>query len=110
MAENKLRILLADDEEIVHQTIADYLRDAGCQVDGVWEGGAAVQALKAEDYDLALIDMRMPELDGLEVLAWCQEMKPELSVVIITGHGNMEVAVRPCAWGRPIFCASPSAC
>ncbi|MBI2506056.1 MAG: sigma-54-dependent Fis family transcriptional regulator, partial [Candidatus Latescibacteria bacterium] len=99
--------LLADDEEIVHQTIADYLRDAGCQVDGVWEGGAAVQALKAAEYDLALIDMRMPELDGLEVLAWCQEMKPELSVVIITGHGNMEVAVQALRLGAADFLCKP---
>jgi DNA-binding NtrC family response regulator len=107
MAEHKLRVLLADDEEIVHQTIADYLRDAGHQVDGVREGAAAVQALQAEEYDLALVDMRMPELDGLEVLAWCQEMKPELSVVLITGHGNMEVAVQALRLGAADFLCKP---
>ena len=83
--EERLRILLADDEEIVHETIADYLTHLGYRVDGVQDGRGALQALEKEEYDIALVDVRMPGLNGLEVLEQVRELAPDLSVVIITG-------------------------
>lgn len=55
-----LRILLADDEEIIFQTLGDFLRDPGHQLDEARDGQAALELIKARPYDLALIDVRMP--------------------------------------------------
>ena len=86
-----LRILLVDDEEIVHQTIGDYLSDCGHQVEKSLDGRAAVQAVERVSYDLALVDVRMPGMDGLAFLDRVGELCPEMPVVIITGHGDAEM-------------------
>ena len=62
--ENSLNILIIDDEEIVHQTIAPYLRDLGHHVDNARNGSAGLKMVEAKDYDMALIDVQMPGIDG----------------------------------------------
>ena len=104
---NKLKILLADDEQIVHQTVSDYLRDAGHHVDDVFDGASAVQKIEESDYDLVLLDVRMPGMDGLAVLNQAQEIRPDTSVVIITGHGNMEMVIQALRLGATDFLAKP---
>ena len=59
-----LRILLADDEDSVRETISGYLRELGQQVDDVSDGIAALKSMEAVDYDLGLVDVRMPGMDG----------------------------------------------
>jgi len=105
--ERSLNIILADDEEIVHQTIAGYLRDLGHSVDGVYDGLAALESIKERDYDLALVDIRMPGMDGLSLLAEVQGICPEMSVVIITGHGNMDIAIQALRLGATDFLTKP---
>jgi DNA-binding NtrC family response regulator len=105
--ERCLDIILADDEEIVHQTIAGYLHDLGHQVDGVRDGLAALKLIEERDYDLALVDIRMPGMDGLSLLAKVQEIRPEMSVVIVTGHGNMDLAIQALRSGAADFLTKP---
>ena len=105
--EASLEILLADDEEIVHQAIAPYLHDLGHRVDGVYDGSAALKSIEAHDYDLALVDIRMPGIDGLSLLAKLQKIRPEISVVIITGHGNMDMAIQALKLGATDFLTKP---
>ena len=93
--EHTLKILLVDDEEVVHQALIPYLQDSGHSVDSASDGAGALKLVEANDYDLALIDIRMPGMDGLAVLAKIAEIRPELSSVIITSHGNMEWS---CKW------------
>ena len=102
-----LRILLADDEEIVHQTIGDYLCECGHQLDRVYDGASALEAVEEHDYDLALVDVRMPRLDGLDLLEKAQEVRPEMSIVIITGHGRMEMVIQALRLGAADFLAKP---
>ncbi len=92
--ESSLKILLVDDEEIVHQTIAGYLRDLGHQVDDAYDGLAALEFIKAEDYDIAFVDIRMPGMDGLSLLARIREVSPDISVVIVTGNANMDTVIQ----------------
>jgi two-component system nitrogen regulation response regulator GlnG len=106
-AHETLNILLVDDEEIVHRTLAPYLRDSGHSVEGTGDGPSALELIKENDYDLALVDVRMPGIDGLSVLAKVQELRPELSVVIITGHGNMELAIQALRLGAADFLTKP---
>ena len=105
--ESVLHILLADDEEIVHQTIGDYLKECGHRVDKAFDGVSALKAIEGCDYDLALVDVRMPRLDGLALLSKAQEVRPELSTVIITGHGNMEMVIRALRLGAADFLPKP---
>jgi len=105
--ERALQILLADDEEIVHQTIADYLRDSGHVVDRVYDGLSALRAVEDNDYDLALIDMRMPSMNGFSLLVNLQETRPDMPVVFITGYGDMEMALRAIRLGAMDFLPKP---
>ena len=90
--EHPLDILLVDDEEIVHQTIGDYLSDCGHRVDRALDGPSALEAVESSSYDLAFVDVRMPGIDGISLLTRFREHRPEMPVVIITGHGNVEMA------------------
>ena len=105
--ESSLRILLVDDEEIVHQTLSPYLQNCGHHVDNVREGSTALTLIEVNDYDLAFIDMRMPGMDGLSVLSAIGGIRPELSVVIISGHGNMEMVIQALRLGAADFLAKP---
>ncbi|MBI4553341.1 MAG: sigma 54-interacting transcriptional regulator, partial [Candidatus Latescibacteria bacterium] len=105
--ETSLAILLVDDEEIIHQTIGDYLRESGHRVDSARNGAAAVKMIQEHDYDLALTDLLMPGMDGLALLSRTQELQPDLSVVLITGHGNMETAIQALRLGAVDFLTKP---
>ena len=105
--EHSLNILLADDEEIVHQTLAGYLWDLGHRVDGVHDGLAALKSIETNDYDIAIVDIRMPGMDGFSLLEKIQEIRPDISVVIITGHGNMDTVIRALRLGATDFLEKP---
>jgi DNA-binding NtrC family response regulator len=102
-----LRILLVDDEEIIHQMLSGYLRDAGHCVESVHDGSVALARMREADFDLSLVDVRMPGLDGLSLLEQAQEVAPDLSVVIITGHGNMEMVIQALRLGAVDFLNKP---
>lgn len=102
-----LDVLLADDEEIVCRTIGNYLRDAGHRVGEARNGSDALALIEAHDYDLALIDVRMPGVNGLTLLDRSLETRPELPVVIITGHGTMEVVIDVLRRGAADFLTKP---
>ena len=102
-----LKILLADDEAIIRQTLGNYLRDTGQTVEEAPDGLAAWQMIQLRDYDLVLVDLRMPGLDGLGVLARVRESYPDLPVVLITAHGNLDVAVQALRLGAADLLVKP---
>lgn len=100
--ERALKILLVDDEDIVHLTLGDYLTDCGHHVEKAVDGRQALTALEARKHDLVIADVRMPGLDGLTLLAKVRETDKELPVIMITGHGDIDMqdeAVRVGAGG-----------
>lgn len=105
--ERTLRILLVDDEQIVRQTLGDYLRESGHHVVEACDGPAAVRSIEACDHDLALVDVRMPGMDGFELLAKAEGLRPDMPVVMITGHADMEVAIRALRLGAADFLPKP---
>ncbi len=102
-----LRILIVDDERIIHQTIGDYLSSAGHQVDGAVRAAAAFRLLDSQEYDVVLLDVRMPEMDGLDALRRIQEGWPTLPVVLISGHGSIETVVEALRAGASDFLVKP---
>lgn len=102
-----LQILLADNGEIVHQVIADYLQDSGHSVDRVNNGCAALEAVEERYYDLALVDVCIPNVDKLSLLTGIREICPEMSVVIITGRRDMNLAIQAMRHGAVDFLTKP---
>jgi DNA-binding NtrC family response regulator len=102
-----MRILIVDDEEIVRQTIGDYLSQAGLVVEVANDGQSGLEQIQTGDYDLALIDLRMPGMDGITLLEKVRQVMPDQSVVIITGHGNMEAAIQALRLGAVDFLTKP---
>src|SRR5262245_42798560 len=80
------RILIADDEPNILDIMVDALQDAGYEVIGVRDGDAALKALKTEPYDLALIDVMMPKIDGYHLAAQIRSFKKPPKVVIVTSR------------------------
>jgi DNA-binding NtrC family response regulator len=102
-----LDILLVDDEEVIHETLGEYLTDMGHHVDSFHDGQQGVEASAKKDYDVAIVDVRMPRMDGLEMLSILRDSKPALSVVVITGHADMELAIQALRLGAADFLPKP---
>ena len=89
-----MRILLADDEPIVRRTLGGYLRNCGHEVDGAADGTTALRMVSANDYDMAIVDVRMPGVDGMGLLAHIKETHAHTSVALMTAYGNGDLEVR----------------
>ncbi len=101
------RILVVDDEPGVLATCVRTLKRAGYIAEGVGDTDIALDRLTQEVFDLLLADIRMPERDGLDLLALAKELDPHLSVVMITGYGTMEDALRAIRLGAEGFLLKP---
>jgi DNA-binding NtrC family response regulator len=102
-----LHIVLVDDEPIVRQTLGDYLRELGHRVDEARDGPAAVRSIEACDHDLALVDVRMPGMDGFDLLPKAEGLRADMPVVMITGHADMEMAIQALRLGAADFLPKP---
>ncbi len=81
------RILLADDEEIIRETVSGVLRKAGCLVETVSDGTRALELLRSQSFDLVLADIKMPGKTGYEVFAAAREINADCPVILMTGFG-----------------------
>jgi len=88
-----VRIMIAEDEEIMRITVADHLRSEGWQVDEVSGGNEALALLQKQSYDIIVSDIRMPGMDGIETLKKIKAAYPLVEVILLTGHGSTETAV-----------------
>lgn len=93
------RILVVDDEEIVRDSCKRALRDAGYSVRAVENGQRALEACRGESFDVMLTDLRMPDMDGLEVLRAVAEEFPQVRVIVITGYPSQESAEQGAKFG-----------
>lgn len=86
-----IKVLIADDEIEFASTLVTRLQLRKFQTEMVTTGEAALTAVKEYKPDVLLLDLKMPDLDGLEVLARLKDDYPEVKVIILTGHGSFEV-------------------
>jgi len=100
-------ILIVDDEPGVRSALGGVLRDEGYDVDAVDTGEAALERLGRQGYDVVVLDIWMPGMDGLATLARMRERQIDSQVVIISGHGNIESAVRAIKMGAFDFVEKP---
>src|SRR5687767_15754081 len=100
-------ILIVDDEPGVRSALGGVLRDEGYEVDAVDSGEACLERLGREVYDVVVLDVWLPGMDGLQTLARMRERQVDTQVVIISGHGNIESAVRAIKMGAFDFVEKP---
>ncbi len=102
-----MKILVADDDSTLRSELAELLRADGHDVQIAADGGEALEKLETEPFEVALLDLVMPRATGLEVLHRLHVVRPETSVVMITGHGSVDVAVEAMKGGAVDFVVKP---
>ena len=101
------KILVIDDEKSIRNALTDILEFEKHQVDAVENGLAGLEKMQAETYDVIFSDIKMPQMDGLELLQRAVEMGVETPIVMISGHGNIETAVESIKKGAYDFIEKP---
>lgn len=101
------RILVIDDERAIRNTLKEILEFEKHEVDIAEEGISGVEMFKANSYDVVLCDIKMPQMDGIEVLEKLQEHSVETPIIMISGHGNIDTAVESIKKGAYDFIEKP---
>ena len=101
------RILIADDEDGLRWVLEKGFRGAGYQVTAVKDGTSALREAEAQPFDLILLDIRMPGMDGLTLLGHVRSKRPDAQVVIMTAHGTVETAIQAMQKGAYDYLAKP---
>ena len=102
-----MKILIIDDEKAICNTLKEILQYEKYEVEIANDGDEGVKKAKAMTFDLVLCDIKMPKMDGLEVLAILQQINPEIPVVMISGHGTIETAVDAIRKGAYDYISKP---
>ncbi len=101
------RVLIIDDEKSIRNTLKEILEYESYTIDEASDGASALEKLNEESYDVVLCDIKMPKMDGLEVLTKAQEITPDTPFVMISGHGTVETAVEATKKGAFDFIQKP---
>jgi len=88
------RILLVDDEVAFTSNMSKILSRRGYDVSSVNDGESAIKAIEDEEYDVVILDLRMPGMDGIATLRVMKTKRPLMEVIILTGHGSVESGIR----------------
>jgi two-component system, NtrC family, nitrogen regulation response regulator NtrX len=107
MADHKIKILIIDDEKNIRLTLRDILEDEGHHVLEAGTGEDGLALLKNENVDLVLLDVRLPGMDGIEVLKGIREIDETLDVIMISGHATVGTAVDALRIGAYDFLEKP---
>lgn len=102
-----MRILVVDDERAIRNSLKEILGDEGYDVDVAEDGALAIQMVEKEKYNIIFCDIKMPNMDGMEVLDKLNEMGVEAAIVMISGHGDIETAVECIKKGAFDFIQKP---
>ncbi len=100
-------ILLIDDEKSIRNVLKDILQHEGYRIEEAADGEQGLQKMAAQPFDLVLCDIKMPKIDGLEVLQQIMQLQPDVPVIMISGHGTIETAVDAVKKGAFDFIAKP---
>lgn len=101
------KVLIVDDEAAIRRTLKEILQFEKFEVDEAADGLECLVKLKQRSYDVLLLDIKMPKMDGLETLERIQEITPDTPVIMISGHGTIETAVEAVKKGAFDFLSKP---
>ncbi|MFH1051634.1 MAG: sigma-54 dependent transcriptional regulator [bacterium] len=103
----KPNILLIDDDKGIRFSFVKYLESVGYNIDSSKNLKEAKEKLSEKDFDVALLDIKLPDGNGLELVSELREKHPSISIVVITGHGNISLAVEAMKMGADNFLTKP---
>src|SRR5690606_28967525 len=101
------RILVIDDEQSIRETLEEILKFEGYEVETASNGKEGLELINNKGYDVILSDVKMPGIDGIELLEKSREIAADTPVVMISGHGNIELAVEAVRKGAYDFISKP---
>jgi two-component system response regulator HydG len=102
-----IRVLIVDDDEAHAQAVAQSLERIGCDCTVANSGKRGAALIESENFDVVVTDMKMDEVDGLEILAKTKEELPEAEVIVVTGHGSINSAVTAMQHGAYTYLSKP---
>src|SRR5688572_1017698 len=100
-------ILIIDDEKAIRKTLTEILSFEGYKIDEASDGEEGLKRFRDKSYDVVLCDIKMPKLDGIEFLQKAGEINPDIPIIMISGHGNIETAVEAVKKGAYDYISKP---
>ena len=100
-------ILIIDDEKAIRKTLTEILSYEGYKIDEAADGEEGLKRFGEKTYDVVLCDIKMPKLDGIEFLEKSREVNPDVPVIMISGHGNIDTAVEAVKKGAYDYISKP---
>ena len=107
LAKERIKLLLVDDEVGYVNVLSNRLGKRNVDVTKTYGGSEAIQALRKEAFDVALLDLKMEDMDGIEVLKIFKKMLPQMAVIMLTGHGSEKAAREGIEFGAFDYLTKP---
>jgi two-component system response regulator HydG len=104
---SKGRVLIVDDEGVVRNSLTEWFSGEGYTTKGVANGREALEVVEKQDWDVALVDLKMPGMDGVELQRHLRDKDPDLTVIIMTGFGTVDTAVQALKQGAYDYLTKP---
>ena len=101
------KVLLVDDEADFVQTLSERMKNRGMRVDITTSGAEAIKKVKEQDFDVIVLDLSMPEMDGIETLKELMNQKSDVEVIFLTGHATLEKGIEAIKLGAFDFMEKP---
>jgi DNA-binding NtrC family response regulator len=103
-----IKLLLVDDEIGFVEVLGKRLSKRNMDVTAVYSGTKAIQSLRKQDFDVAVLDLKLEDMDGIEILRIFKKLVPDMPVIMLTGHGSEEAAREGMACGAFDYLTKPS--
>lgn len=103
----RIRLLLVDDEEGFVNVLSKRISRRNIEVTSAFSGSEAIQKLRSQEFDVAVLDLKMEDMNGLEVLKIFRIMDPKLAVIMLTGHGSADAAQKGIQLGAYDYLTKP---
>ena len=104
---DRIRLLLVDDEEGYVNVLSRRMSKRNIDVTPALSGSAGIQGLRKQEFDVAILDLKMEDMDGIEVLKVFKKMDPEMPVIMLTGHGSETAAREGLEFGAFAYLTKP---
>jgi DNA-binding NtrC family response regulator len=102
-----LKVLIVDDEVAYVDVIRRRMEKRNLKVDSAHSGSEAIRKMRENSFDIAIVDLKMEDMDGLEVVKILKKMDPDMPVIIVTGHGSEQAAKDGIAYGAYAYLMKP---
>ena len=106
--ENAIRVLIVDDEDDFRETIVKRLKVRKLEAESASTGAAALALLAERAFDVMVLDVKMPDMDGIETLRQAKQIAPDTEVIMLTGHASMEFGMKGMQLGAFDYIMKPA--